>query len=196
MIDLDGTFVNVNTFHKWMIFLVKRSLVTNLFDTIKLLSYFAMRYAKVITHQQMKYKILRISEKESYSLHVDTFVQSLDKEINPTVKEFANEHVVSILATAAPSLYAQKIAQKYNFTYAISTPSTSHKPWSENIREKKAEALEYLLESLDAKECDTVLSDHYDDIYIMRYAKRIYLVNPSEKTEEIVKNEGLSFVKL
>ena len=196
MIDLDGTFVNVNTFHKWMIFLVKRSLVTNFFDTIKLLSYFAMRYAKVITHQQMKHKVLKISEKACYSLHVDTFVQGLEEYINPDVKAFIREDVISILATAAPSLYAKKIAQKYQFTYAISTPSTSHKPWSENIREKKAEALEYLFQSLDTKGCDTLLSDHHDDIYIMRYAKRIYLVNPSEKTEEIVKNEGLSFVKL
>jgi len=197
VIDLDGTLLDTNTFHKWMLFLLKKSFLVSPLDTFKVLFVAFQRVLKQITHKEMKYKILKISEEGRYRPYITSFVQALEKYANQNVINFVDDtNSITILATAAPSLYATHIAKLYRFTHCIATPSTSKSEWFETIKEKKAEALSTLLDSLHVKKCDIVISDHHDDISIMHLANEVFLVNPSQKTELLVKDANISFTKL
>ena len=195
VVDLDGTLVNVNTFHKWMIFLFKKSLSHNLLDSIKILKIISLRLVKLNTHKQMKYRILQISENTRYKNYIDEFVNELETYINNEVLEYTKENnTITILATAAPALYAESIANKYAFTYCLATPETSTKKWFENIKERKRESLEKLLNVEQLTKVDIVLSDHHDDIPIMEMAESVFLVNASLDTKAILKKDGLDYL--
>ena len=188
VIDLDGTLLNVNTFHKWFIFLFKKTLFINPIDSLKILFIALRRILKVIEHKDMKYKILKISESKKYTVHVDEFVSTLDIYLNKEVFSYIKEENITILATAAPSLYTQTIAKKYNLNYSICTPPSSQEEWYENIREEKKESLKELLNILNIRKIDRVISDHYDDIPIMEMAEKTLLVNASLKTQNLIRN--------
>ncbi len=197
VVDLDGTLLSVNTFHKWMIFLFKKSLLKNPLDSVKILAIIAFRLIKVYNHKEMKYRILQISEATRYKKYLDEFVDELDAHLNDEVLQLIKENdVISVLATAAPSLYARRVADRYGFIHCVATPESSAQIWFENIKEKKRESLEKLLDSIEIKEVDIVLSDHHDDIPIMEMAKKVYLVNASHETRTLIRqNERLQDVQ-
>ncbi len=196
VVDLDGTLHNTNTFHKWMIFLLKKTIRHNPVDSFKIIFYSLMRLLKRITHKQLKFEILKISESSSYAQYLNTFVEELHRYINPKVLDFIEkENSISILATAAPALYAGAIAEKYHIDYCIATLKTSEDEWSENIREEKKKSLERLLNKIGGSEVEIVLSDHYDDIPIMQMARKVYLVNGSTATKEKLKEAQISYIE-
>lgn len=199
VVDLDGTLISTNSFHKWMIYLFKKTLIYNLFDTVKILYIVFLRIFKIITHSQMKYKILSISESLRYSDIVDDFIEQLDTYINQEVLKFTKntgQNQINILATAAPEIYAKRIASKYGFQYCISTPAISKNNWYENIRDRKRKTLKNLLNTLNLNYIDIVLSDHHDDIAIMKLAKKIYLVNATKRTKNFLKENQLSYFSI
>lgn len=192
VVDLDGTLLSTNTFHKWIIFLFRKSLYINPFHSIQILFILAQRLLKQITHKEMKYKILKISQKENYTYYIASFIESLNKYLNQDVlSHVQEENSLTILATAAPALYANAIASKYNIDYCSATPSIFSNIWYENIKEKKKENLQELLDHLNLKDIAIVISDHHDDLWIMEMATRVILVNPSEKTKNILQKTNI-----
>ena len=197
VIDLDGTLLNVNTFHKWIIFLFKKSLVYNPIHSIGIIYYSLLRIVKIITHTQLKFNILKISENSYYASYIDIFVEKLNIYLNEDVIKFIQkENITSILATAAPELYAHSIAKKYMFTYCLATLKTSELNWYENIKEKKKKSLEDLLTEIGETDINIVLSDHYDDIPIMKMANKVYLVNGSLSTKQKLEDKKIHFIEL
>ena len=189
VIDLDGTFVSVNTFHKWMIFIAKQAFKKYAFITLlKIFYIIILRALKKINHAQMKFAILKISEVFICDDEIDIFIKSLDnyvhKEILTLIK---SQEYITILATAAPQIYAKKLSEVYGFDYEISTPSTSSKVWKENLREEKKKNLIALLKKENlGLEVERLYTDHHDDLPLMEYAKVTYLVNASEATIKYV----------
>jgi len=197
VVDLDGTLLSTNTFHKWMIFLLKKTLKYNFIDGLKIIFFSFKRIFKRITHKQLKFEILKISEQSYYSDSIHTFVEELAIYINRKVLDhMETEDVISILATAAPEIYAETIAEKYHFTYCIATPKISQSEWYENIKEEKKKSLKKLLNKIGEREIDIVLSDHYDDIPIMNMANTVYLVNGSFETKQKLKETQINFIEL
>jgi phosphoserine phosphatase len=196
VIDLDGTFVSVNSFHKWMLFLIKQSLKKRTLRTLlKLMNIIRCRALKKINHAQMKYAILEISEKIVKEREIEQFVKHLDRVIHQGLLKIVEEKkAITILATGAPEIYAKKLSQLYGFDYHICTPSTKIQPWRENLKEVKKENLLQLLQKENLPpHVDQLFTDHHDDLPLMRIAKKVYLVNPSEETLERVTKEGVAF---
>jgi len=199
VIDLDGTFVSVNTFHKWMKFLFIESIKKfHLIVLIQILISAFLRYLKVIDHSQMKFTILSISEKTMSHQQRVSFVHSLEPYINDKIlKVMQNEDDIYILATAAPILYAEIIKKHYPFTYVIATNetnSTDSSAWKENIRDEKKKNLMTLLQKHALNNQISVLyTDHHDDLPLMKCSNITYLVDPSDNTKEIVLDSNITF---
>jgi len=195
VVDLDGTFVSVNTFHKWIKFLfieeVKHIHFSSVFQILRIIS---MRYLKLINHSEMKFKILKISEQAINEKQIITFVQSLHKYVNHDVLTFIkSKPSTTILATAAPLLYAEKFKDIYSFQYILATPYTGSDNWEENIRNIKKKNLISLLKTYGLNQQVSIFfTDHYDDLPIMKYADLTYLINPNDKTINLTKKENIS----
>jgi len=197
LIDLDGTFVNVNTFHRWMKFLFKEALKKfQLVSVIKILTIIALRYTKRIDHAKMKYRILEISEEIITQKQIIQFVHSLTPYINKKLSNIVkdNEHT-TILATAAPLFYTQTIKEIYHFDFVVATDDIGHSQWQENIREIKAQNIKNLFTKNDFDTKDAVLyTDHHDDMPLMHIVSYTYLINASKKTKQLVANTDINVV--
>jgi len=197
VIDLDGTFVSVNTFHKWMLFVAIYSIKKLAFFTLfKLLKISSLRAFKKINHAQMKVAILNISQTLVTDKDIKIFVKSLDNYVHEEILALVKSKAyISILATAAPEIYAKTLAEVYGFDYEISTPLTIKEAWKENLKEEKKKNVLLLLkrERLSLS-IERLYTDHHDDLPLMKYAKLTYLINPSEVTLERVEEAGVSFV--
>ncbi len=198
IIDLDGTFVSVNTFHKWMIFVAKQALKKlGLKALSKILYTIALRAFKRINHAQMKYAILEVSEKLVTDKEIEIFVNTLEPYVHLNILKILEEKNISILATAAPLIYAKAIKEKYGFDYVIATSPTSIKPWKENLKEEKKKNLLALLKEEDIRASQSILyTDHHDDLPLMRYANETYLVGDSKETLEKIEEKNINIIAL
>ena len=195
IIDLDGTFVSVNTFHKWMKFLFTEALKKfQLTSAIKILIIITLRAMQRIDHTKMKQMILEISEKNIHQKQITQFVAQLNPYVNKNLLAILqNTSNTTILATAAPLLYAQSIKEFYHFDFVLATNTTTQLPWQENIRETKAQNVKKLFEihSWDTKK-SILYTDHHDDLPLMHLVYATYLVNASEKTKMLTHNANIT----
>jgi len=196
IIDLDGTFVSVNTFHKWMKFLFLEELKQfHLTSVMKILSIIFFRLTKNIAHREMKFRILKLSEKNISKQQINTFVDTLDVYVNQTIlTKLQDVSTRTLLATAAPLLYAQAIKEKYQFDDVIATEYTHVEEWRENIKEEKKNSYLKLLhdKAIDPKKV-ILYSDHHDDLPLMKISDFTYLVQPSETTKNAARAAHISF---
>ncbi len=196
VIDLDGTFVSVNTFHKWMKFLFVEELKKfHIISIFKILKTVLQRATKSITHAQMKFTILQLSEKQVTQSQVESFVDSLEQYIHQDILKQLNHHAnISVLATAAPLLYAKSIQEKYMFSHVIATNNTSHMPWEENLRDVKKKNLLLLMKEHNISDYPTTIyTDHHDDLPLIVFSDIVYIVNPSETTLQKLKMGKIQF---
>lgn len=192
-IDLDGTLLHVNSFHHWMIALFFRSLRHNLKESFALVFYVFLRLSKRITHAQMKQKILVRFNKPMYRDMAQEFAKKMHRYVSAEVLELSKEYDITILATAAPEVYAQEIAKLYGFDYVLATPTPVSDTFKENIRHFKANSVEQLLKTLHVEKLNAVVSDHYDDLALMQLADKVYLHNANRQTKAYVKANGVIF---
>lgn len=195
IIDLDGTFVSVNTFHKWIKFLFIETLKKfQLIRVTRILTIITLRALKWIDHAKMKQMILEISEKSIQQKQIRQFVTTLNPYVNKNLLDIIqNSSNTTILATAAPLLYAQSIKGFYHFDYILATNNITQSPWQENIREIKAKNVQKLFEKHAWKIQESILyTDHHDDMPLMHLVSCTYLVNASEKTKILSSNANIN----
>jgi phosphoserine phosphatase len=196
VIDLDGTFVSVNTFHHWMRF----TLITSLKKgkpgaALKIVRIALLRLLKRISHAQMKHTVLHISERLMTEREIEAFIDTLEPYVHTDLRSLpaANSHT-TILATAAPLIYAQALGKRYGFDHTVATPPTTMHPWMENLRETKRDNLFALLDHLGMdRYIDRLYTDHHDDLPLMEHAKEIILIRPSPATINIIDAHTLSY---
>ncbi len=194
--DLDLTFVNVNTFHCWMKFLVK-TFWYNPKIIAAIIKITLKRYLRLCKHSEMKREILRITNKYSRNINISGFVDFLEKKINKKVFEHYSSirNEITILATAAPDIYAIPFGKKLGFTFITATSSLISDDWVENIKEQKCISVQKIIHSNTActgKNIE-IITDHHDDLPLMKLAGDTILVNPGEKTVSIVKNNSIKY---
>ncbi len=197
VVDLDGTLYNTNTFHRWLTFTFKKSLLTNPKQASLIVLYSLQRLLKKITHADLKYRILKLTEHYDEKIIIE-FTDSLDKYKNKKVLDFlGNSETVYILSTAAPELYASEISRKHHFDYCVATPSTTAEIWYENIRGEKLKNTQDMLKEKKLNSIiEIMITDHHDDLPIMKLASQVILVNSSEKTKKILQNNNVDFFEL
>jgi phosphoserine phosphatase len=198
--DLDGTLVSCNTFHKWLKYTAKNYLINfKIIKFIKIIFYSFLRLIRLITHKELKIQILKISQNED-DLFVDNFVKNilifLNLKVIKLLETYFQENYHVIMITAAPEVYANKIGKKIGFDMVIASPNHNgdKNNWQENIREQKLISLNNNID-ISQFESIEVLSDHYDDLPILKIATKCILVSPSKKTIEFVKKAGITCIE-
>jgi len=167
----------------------------HLISLFKILNIAFLRLMKKISHTQMKFRILKISEKYINNQQINDFVDTLDPYVNPhilhTLQDVSNR---TLLATAAPLLYAQAIQKKYHFDDVIATAYTHEKEWKENIKEEKKNTYIKMLDTHHLHPKEVILyTDHHDDLSLMKLSDFTYLVQPSKNTIIAARKANIAF---
>ncbi len=189
--DLDGTLIRSNTFHRWIVALIIRSLCElNFKKFFKIFSALIARATNSISHKDLKI----IIEKNSLDLD-DAFVNKFaSRLIQKNISSFCihklmlhienGDHV--ILATAAPLVYAKIIAQLLDFDSVLASKFDSSGSYIECMKDIKASQI---LQYSGGRGINFFYSDHSDDLCSMRLAKSIFLINPTSLSLSIVSKE-------
>ncbi|RED48416.1 HAD family hydrolase [Seonamhaeicola aphaedonensis] len=193
VVDLDGTLFSINTFHYFIKFLFQDSIKKRkLFFVLKLSFILLLRLLKVFTHAKMKYSILKMVSKTN--IDFIEFVKLIEAKKNDisVLKDFFN---IKILATGAPNLYANIIAKNEGFDVCLATnfPRTGFDQKFENIKEVKKNTVMNYLSGESIQEIDIFVTDHIDDLPLMKNAKRNILVAPNQETKSFLEQNKISF---
>lgn len=195
VMDLDGTLYNINTFHFFIKYLVRFSLKTfNVKLLFILIKAMILRVFKVINHSKMKFIILK-AVKGNDKINYKAFVSSLSKYKNQLQIMEGATFDIKVLATAAPNCYSKIIALQEGFDVclATNTPINNYQQDFENVKEVKKQSVINYLQSLGIEHVDTIVTDHYDDLPLIKIAKQVILVNPSKQTQNILKQNQIFF---
>lgn len=193
VVDLDGTLFSINTFHYFIKFLIKDYFKKfKLFSLLQICLILFLRLVKLSTHSKMKYSIIKqVSRKD---IDFNSFVDSIASHKNniPILKEFFN---FKILATAAPNNYSEIISKNENFHICFATQFPKHGFFEnfQNIREVKKEAVMSYLSKENIKVIDVLVTDHIDDLPLMKVAKRNIIVAPKKETIKQLKLNNIPF---
>jgi len=102
---------------------------------------------------------------------------------------------IKILATAAPTCYANIIAKKEHFDICLGTDflDSNFNSTFENSKKTKKENVINFLKDKKLNEIDTLVTDHIDDLPLMKLAKRTIIIKPSENLLNQLKQFSISF---
>ena len=193
IIDLDGTLIYENTFKEFLKFIGIEAIKVFRLDIA------LVRKMRFISHKNMKFHVLKISQSLTTVKKMEYFSKRLLAGINTCViekVEYYKQNGYSIyLSTAAPICYAKWIGKHLRFNGVLATPMPCDK-WEENVREKKKDnTLAYLIHQNASLEI--LLTDHYDDVPLLSVPKeRNYIVNPSLKTINMLNEYHIEYVLL
>lgn len=191
VVDLDGTLLQTNTFKDYIIFVIKEGVHHfKLHIAILLFFWVLCRKLRLITHETMKYQVLRVSLSFMTESRLRSFVSQIETKQNMKVvklcQRFQQEGYYMLLSTAAPENYVQFLYSDFLFDYYCASPLPTKKgtQWRENVREqKKNNTLEILHK--ENVSLEIMITDHYDDLPLLEeQKKRNILVSPSTKTIE------------
>ena len=192
VVDLDGTLCQCNTFHAFVFYLMKQAFrYGNILLLAKIILWTGLRTIRIIPHKRWKFQLLKNNQNKKIDL--DNFVNTLQPKLNQFVIEESKKYNIRVLATAAPELYAQKIAEKYNFTHIVATKtSEKYSDFRENIQSTKFKQVKALLKELSVSDIDLIFTDHIDDALLIKDAKKSWLINANQVLKAYVKAENLS----
>lgn len=191
VVDLDGTLSKNNTFHAFVCHILRQSF--KYFDwylLLKIVFWSGLRAWKLVPHKRWKYEILKGVQNKNINL--DIYVEDVNLSVNQFVLDKMKNFDYQILATAAPELYATKLAEKYQFTHCVATKHTpKYIDYSENIRLTKFKNVNKILEQCSVNEIDLLVTDHIDDAALIRFARKSWLVNADQKLKNFIKEHKL-----
>ena len=193
VVDLDGTLFSINTFHYFLKFLFIDGIKKfKLFFLIHFSTVLFFRMLKLISHAKMKYAILKLISKKK-PIHFEKFVDTIASKKNK-IPILDTCFDIKILATAAPMCYANVVAENelFDVCFATQLPKIFTEDF-ENLREiKKENVMTYLL-SKGINEIDVFITDHIDDLPLMKHSRQNIIVAPSSKLLEQLHQNKISF---
>ncbi len=192
VVDLDGTLSKSNTFHLFVRFLLKQTWARfALLNLFAIFFFSLLRAFKLITHKRWKYQILRIAYTQNWP--VDAFIETLQPTLNQNILENINKFEYRILATAAPSFYADILAKKYDFTHCVATDySQDDQGFIENFSQEKLRRVQQCLQQYSLKQIDLLMTDHIDDAPLIGMAQQTWLFNADNRLRDFVTQQNLT----
>lgn len=178
VVDLDGTLVDGNTLHEY----IKAGFAeVSPGNKISLAVLAVLRCLKLISHKRMKFSALSLIPPSDGVKK--RFLSKI--KMRPEVKSIINNSDHVILATAAPDVY---IPWLWGGAY-VATPTENNPDREECRGENKVLAIKKAVEN-QPYYIDTVITDHHDDLPLMKIAREVILVHPSATTIAAVKMSG------
>ena len=185
IMDLDGTLSGVNTFTLFVRIFFKRSPRCRL----PLAWAVMQRKLRLISHSEAKGRILRLFDKLGEEDIVEEVVNKIEGDIRPELAGMVGGSAYTVLATAAPGVYAVPLGRRLGFDLVLATKTDG--------REMKGEEKVAALESNGVKFGPDVkvYTDHYDDMPLCEANCRgeNILINPSGETCRKMQEASISF---
>ena len=201
VVDLDKTLVKVNTFRHFIVMAVKASIVRLHFAPLLLIvAAIGCRLLRIYSHSDMKRQILSATAGFVTELDLAHFAAkmavSANTEVLKIISQAHENREKVILATAAPEIYAQKIAMLTGCDTCIATALPSQcTDWNECAREHKLVAVKAYTDSCNLH-ISGLITDHFDDIPLMAECSpkggAIFLVSPGKRTLEQIAEAGIT----
>ncbi|WP_242157890.1 haloacid dehalogenase-like hydrolase [Aestuariivivens sediminis] len=195
VVDLDGTLYATNTFHRYIKYLFLRSVESmDLILSFQILICVFFRILRIISHSKFKYYVLLFSTNKSY-INSTEFIQSINVYARDLSGLYDKTYDLRILATAAPASYSKEIAFKYKFDVCIATEmsDTEYSPAFENAKENKRENVVNFLNSRGLKTIDLLITDHSDDLALIKISKNNIIINPDEKFKKELQSLDIQY---
>ena len=151
------------------------------------------RGMRLISHAKMKYFILE--QIESCKIDYNDFVSSIEKYKRNINELKDSRYNVKILATAAPYCYASIIAKNEKFNVCLGTKfdKKSFKIDFENRGEVKKDKVLQYLKSLRRNQIDTFITDHLDDLPLIKITRKTIIYGPTKIIEDQLKKSAITF---
>lgn len=183
VMDLDGTLSKVNTFTLFVTEFFRFSPTARLPLTRIVLQ----RKLRLISHAEAKRKIISLFRRAYNRKIIENTIRHIINNIRPELLGAVRNADFSVLATAAPALYADELAQRLGFNICVSTPDSG----PECRGEEKVRRLHQI--GIVFSWNLTVYTDHYDDMPLLMANSRgiNILVSPSKETlvrTSVIKN--------
>lgn len=193
VVDLDGTLFKINTFHYFIKYLCFKCVLSFNFSLLfQLLLALSSRLFR--THAEMKYQVLRLLQHRNDIDYLDFLNTIYIKKRELTILK-DETFDIKILATAAPSCYAKIIAEKEQFDICLGTdfPYSNFNSTFENSKEVKKENVMNYLKGKNLNKIDILITDHIDDLPLMKLARKTIIIRPSENLSHQLKQFSISF---
>ena len=195
VVDLDGTLYATNTFHQFILYLLKSS-VRNL-DLVlcfQIVFFSFLRGIKILSHSRFKFFILKKTAKNSNGNYLK-FVESIDKYKRDITSLYSQKFDLKILATAAPACYSNLIAKKINFDACIATetPISDFSLKFENAKVNKKKNVVDFLKKKGVSPIDLFITDHIDDLPLIKISKRNIIINPDFEFEKALQSLNIQY---
>ncbi len=171
-VDLDGTYLTINSMEAYTLY-VFQALLTRLrwCRAARVLAWVVKRKLRRCDHRTMKHAILKAAAPVSSPEAMERFARHLLRYVNPDVQKLIDQRKAkgwkTILATAAPDIYALPLAKIQGFDYACATELTDNPDeFGECKGQAKLRAVKKIMREQNLK-LGTVVTDHDDDLPLL-----------------------------
>ncbi|WP_291118915.1 haloacid dehalogenase-like hydrolase [Empedobacter sp. UBA7248] len=183
--DFDQTLINVNSFTKWVAFLLSKSFESGdykLFYKVSIF-FFRRKIIKTLSHQNFKKALIELDVKQDYyELFAIELSEYINQEVLNHLIELNQNNYKIAISSAAPENYLKEFVKKNIPTKEILVIGTivENNVLNDNFGERKVVNLVKKGFLNPKKEFDILFTDSYDDFHLAELAKEIYLIFPDE----------------
>lgn len=189
--DLDETILSVNSFPRWVVYLVRGkfgglSPFARLRLSLTTAIILAARKAHLCNHIAAKQRFQTLwSEAISHDPQQEaltTFINTLTKTIRPVMQDALNlTKQDAVLATAAAGEYAYALGQTLGFKHVIATKSRAEGFGAENVRTQKRDNVLAFLEQQGWQNRPRIFfTDHHEDLPLIKVSQRVFWFGKDE----------------
>lgn len=194
--DLDGTLIEFNTFPRWIIYCIYKSIHEKKYSILFRVSILLIRrkILRAISHRDFKISINKINYPINWATDFIKTLPLSDRVIRK-ITEHAPAYV--IISTAAPECYAKHLSDIPDLKVdKVICSSNTPEGFVDNFKNhKKTQTINYIA-TLKEDYKLIFFTDHHDDIPLSAVADINYLCLPSEKTKAIFKEFGIKFFSI
>lgn len=183
--DFDQTLIRVNSFTKWVTFLLSKSFKNGdykLFYKVSILI-FRRKIIKTLSHQNLKKTLIELDLKQDYyELFAIKLAEFINQEVLNQLIELNQNNYKIAISSAAPENYLKEFVEKYIPTKEILVIGTivENNVLNDNFGERKVVNLVKKGFFNPKEEFDILFTDSYDDFPLAELAKEIHLISPDE----------------
>ncbi len=193
--DLDGTILSVNSFPKWVLFMMKGDFkgigaIPRLMLAVKTFIILALRKSGLMDHKAAKQHFQKAwtaaIKKDPKRQALNVFIDELKQRIRPNIQccldLMADDKDNAILATAAAGEYARGLGEDLGFKHILTTPSFEEGLGRENVREEKRDRVLALLEEKNWNDKIRIFfTDHEEDLAMVKESHITLWFGPTDK---------------
>lgn len=193
-VDLDGTYVRANSFHRWLKYLAfSPETPLSPLGRAAVLLLGGLRAARVISHARLKAGVLAQVARRSEARQAaaaTAYARALASDIAAPVRNLVTQLRARgariVLATAAPGNYAHAFAKVQGFDDCLATAAAVGPGWHELLGPHKAEACLAYSAHLGIAAAETMaFTDHRDDLPLIAQSGLTIWCGPTDQLPAI-----------